>query len=166
MNKSAVISECGLYRYELRRTWNADKTWVLFICLNPSKADEEQEDNTSRVCINYAKRWGYGGLVIANLFAYRSTDPGNLYKVLDPVGPENDDYLKRLSSEASETICAWSDDGSFASSNGMTSDPFSYEDFEATRGQLVREIHQSLTEDACQLLVSFKEGTPDCLYIL
>ena len=43
----------------------------------------------------------------------------------------------------------------------MTSDPFSYEDFEATRGQLVREIHQSLTENDRKLLISFKEGAPD-----
>ena len=113
MEKSAVISECGLYRYELRRIWDADKPWVLFICLNPSTADHEAEDNTSRVCINYAKRWGFGGLVIANLFAYRSTDPANLYKASDPVGAENDEHLKRLSNDASETVCAWSDDGGY-----------------------------------------------------
>ena len=113
LNNSAVISECGLYRYELRRTWGADKAWVLFVCLNPSTADHEAEDNTSRICINYAKRWGFGGLVIANLFAYRSTDRSKIYEVSDPVGLENDDYLKRLSSEASETVCAWSDDGGY-----------------------------------------------------
>ena len=113
MEKSAVISECGLYRYELRRTWDSEKDWVLFICLNPSTADHEAEDNTSRVCINYAKRWGYGGLVIANLFAYRSTDPSELYKVSDPVGKDNDKYLKRLSCDASDTVCAWSDDGGY-----------------------------------------------------
>ena len=113
MEKSAVISECGLYRYELRRVWDTNRPWVLFICLNPSTADHEAEDNTSRVCINYAKRWGYGGLVIANLFAYRSTDPSELYKVSDPVGSDNDKYLRKLSGEASETVCAWSDDGGF-----------------------------------------------------
>ena len=113
MEKSAVISECGLYRYELRRVWDTNRPWVLFICLNPSTADYEAEDNTSRVCINYAKRWGYGGLVIANLFAYRSTDPSELYKVSDPVGSDNDKYLRKLGGEASETVCAWSDDGGY-----------------------------------------------------
>lgn len=113
MQKSAIISECENYRYELKRTWDTSKPWVLFICLNPSTADQEEDDNTSRVCINYAKRWGYGGLVIANLFAYRSTDKSVLYKVSDPVGLENDGYLKRLSQEASETVCAWTDDGAF-----------------------------------------------------
>jgi len=113
MQKSAIISECGMYRYELKRIWDDSKPWVLFICLNPSTADHEEEDNTSRVCINYAKRWGYGGLVIANLFAYRSTDKSVLYQVSDPVGPENDQHLQRLSEEAVETVCAWTDDGAF-----------------------------------------------------
>jgi len=113
LERSAVISECKLYRYELSRVWDSDKPWVLFICLNPSTADHEVEDNTSRVCINYANRWGYGGLVIANLFAYRSTDPSELYKVSDPVGKDNDKYLKQLSGEASETVCAWGDDGGY-----------------------------------------------------
>jgi len=45
--------------------------------------------------------------------------------------------------------------------SGMTSDPFSYGDFEATREQLVSEIHQSLTENDRKLLISFKEGAPD-----
>ena len=113
MKKSAIISECGLYRYELKRTWDDTKPWVLFVCLNPSTADHQTDDNTSRVCINYAKRWGYGGLVIANLFAYRSTDKSYLYKVTDPVGPDNDKHLARLSNSAIETVCAWTDDGAY-----------------------------------------------------
>ena len=113
MKKSAIISSCKKYRYELRRVWDPSMPWVLFVCLNPSTADHESEDNTSRVCINYAKRWGYGGLVIANLFAYRSTDKSKLYLVDDPVGPDNDKHLERLSAEATETVCAWTDDGAF-----------------------------------------------------
>lgn len=113
MKQSAIISRCGLYRYELRRVWDASKPWVLFICLNPSTADREHEDRTSQVCINYAKRWGYGGLVIANLFAYRSTDPSALKKVADPIGKDNDKHLKRLSRHAEETVCAWSNDGGY-----------------------------------------------------
>jgi len=113
MQKSAIISDCKKYRYELRRTWDPIKPRVLFICLNPSTADCELEDNTSRVCINYAKRWGYGGLVIANLFAFRSTDNSKLYLVNDPVGSENDKHIKRLSDEAVETICAWGNEGGY-----------------------------------------------------
>jgi hypothetical protein len=85
----------------------------MFVCLNPSTADAETEDNTSRVCINYAKRWDYGSLLIVNLFAYRSTDQSALYNVADPIGPENDDWLKKLQSEAALVVCAWSDTGAY-----------------------------------------------------
>lgn len=128
MQKSAVISQCGEYRYELRRIWNEAKCSVLFICLNPSTADHEQEDNTSRVCINYAKRWDYGGLVIANLFAYRATDPARLRDVDDPVGSENDRLLRKLINETSLTVCAWSNHGGYLNRDktvlGLIKSPF------------------------------------------
>ena len=113
MKTSAVISSCRKYRYELRRIWDETASLVLFICLNPSTADEETEDNTSRICINYARRWGYGGLLVGNLFAYRSTDKNVIYRITDPVGPENDDWLQKLRSEASLVVCAWGDAGGY-----------------------------------------------------
>jgi hypothetical protein len=111
MKTSAVISGCQQYRYELRRSWDVSKPSVLFIGLNPSTADASVDDNTSRVCINYAKRWGFGGLLLGNLFAYRSTDPRLLRDAADPVGPENDEWLARLCSEAGLVICAWGNGG-------------------------------------------------------
>ena len=113
MKKSAVISQCQSYRYELRRVWDETKPLVLFIGLNPSTADAEVEDNTSRVCANYAKRWGYGGLLLGNLFAFRSTDQAGLFKATDPIGPENDAALARLQQEAALVVCAWSGSGSY-----------------------------------------------------
>lgn len=111
MKLHAVISDCGRYRYELRRTWDASRPSVLFIGLNPSTADASSEDNTSRVCINYAKRWGFGSLLLGNLFAYRSTDPAMLREVADPVGPDNDAWLARLAREAGLVVCAWGNAG-------------------------------------------------------
>jgi hypothetical protein len=113
MKTSAVISQCRKYRYELRRVWDETAPLILFICLNPSTADEKVEDNTSRICINYAKRWGSGGLLVGNLFAYRSTDQDILFRVADPVGPENDEWLQKLESEAVLVVCAWSDTGGY-----------------------------------------------------
>lgn len=111
MKTSATISSCQQYRYELRRIWDDAKPKVMFVCLNPSTADSSADDNTSRVCINYAKRWGYGGLLLANLFAYRSTDPTALFQLDDPVGPENDAWIRKLQDEAKLVVCAWSDLG-------------------------------------------------------
>lgn len=113
MKKSAVISDCGHYRYVLRRVWDESKTLILFIALNPSTADGEKDDNTSRVCINYAKRWGYGGLLLGNLFAYRSTEREKLYGAADPVGPDNDGWLKELRDEAGAVVCAWGRAGGY-----------------------------------------------------
>ncbi|AAZ97163.1 conserved hypothetical protein [Thiobacillus denitrificans ATCC 25259] len=113
MIQTAIISDCQQYRYELRRVWDDTKPLALFIGLNPSTADAETDDNTSRVCINYAKRWGYGGLLLGNLFAFRSTDQSALYTASDPVGSDNDAWLRRLQAEAAIVICAWSATGSY-----------------------------------------------------
>lgn len=111
MIRSAEISDCGKFRYELRRVWDKNKPLVLFVGLNPSTADGQEDDNTSKKCIAYAKSWGYGGLVMANLFALRSTDPAALWTADDPVGPKNDAWLKKLIGSASKVVCAWGSAG-------------------------------------------------------
>jgi hypothetical protein len=101
---SAVISDCGRYRYELVRIWG-DGPLLEFIMLNPSKADDRINDPTIRRCIAFAKAWGYGGIVVRNLFAWRATNPAELVNIDDPVGPLNRDYLSR--DDADCTIAAW-----------------------------------------------------------
>lgn len=117
MEKSAVISDCKTFRYSLSRTWDSQLLPVLFIGLNPSWADAEKEDNTLRVCISYAQRWGYGGVLIGNLFAYRSPDPSDLYSASDPVGPGNDAAIQELQNQAALTVCAWGAPGKFMGRN-------------------------------------------------
>ena len=70
MEKRAIISECNRYRYQLHRTWDKEKDKVLFIMLNPSTADSDNDDLTTIRCINYAKKWGYGGLMIGNIYPF------------------------------------------------------------------------------------------------
>ncbi|MBK8271403.1 MAG: DUF1643 domain-containing protein [Planctomycetes bacterium] len=65
----------------------------MFIGLNPSTADETQDDPTVRRCIRYAQSWGYGALCMTNIFAYRSTDPLVMKRFDDPIGPKNDTAL-------------------------------------------------------------------------
>ena len=113
MNKAALLSQCQTYRYELRRVWDSSSPLVLFVGLNPSTADAEVEDRTSRVCIGYAQRWGFGGLLLGNLFAFRSTEQSGLFAAADPVGPDNDVALERLQNEASLVVCAWSGSGAY-----------------------------------------------------
>lgn len=104
---SAVLSPCEQYRYVLEREWDAGLPVVLFIALNPSTADAANDDATVRRCIGFARTWGFGKLVIANLFALRSSDPSVLVGHVDPIGPGNDEWLVRLSSSYDLTIAAW-----------------------------------------------------------
>lgn len=105
---SAIISDCGKYRYVLRRDPDllADRAPALFVMLNPSKADAEQDDPTIRRCKNFAKLWGCAGLIVVNLYAFRATDPKELWKAEDPVGPENDFHLSNQLF-AGDVVCAW-----------------------------------------------------------
>ena len=111
MLKNAILSADRKYRYILSRTWDETKPTVLFIGLNPSTADEEIDDPTIRKCINYAKSWGYGKILMPNLFAFRSTDPNNLKHELDPVGSENNTYILKSASKADLVIACWGNPG-------------------------------------------------------
>lgn len=109
----AVISDCERYRYSLERDlppWRSD--WpgigtVLFVMLNPSRADAELDDPTIRRCIAFGSSWNFRRLTVANVYALRSTNPGKLGLVEDPVGPLCDYWLERLAREANEVVVAW-----------------------------------------------------------
>jgi hypothetical protein len=104
----ADIDPTGTYRYDLRRSWGDDGFKVVnFIMLNPSTADASEDDPTIRRCIGFAKSWGYGGLVVTNLFALRSTDPKRIYHHADPIGPLNNFYIARWAGGADLVVAAW-----------------------------------------------------------
>lgn len=103
---SATLSLCGRYRYTLTRRW--DERFILnIVMLNPSTADAHADDPTIRRCIAFAKEWGYGSVVVTNLFAYRATDPRELLNVADPVGTENRAHLVAIARGAAKVVCAW-----------------------------------------------------------
>lgn len=111
MTKAATLSPCRRYRYELWRRWS-DAPPVVFIGLNPSTADETQDDATIRKCIAYAKKWGHGALCMVNLFAFRATQPKDMLAEDDPVGPDNDRVLQSLAWGCPVVIAAWGAHGS------------------------------------------------------
>ena len=93
IEKGAQFSPCKKYRYALWRTWNQDDGHVMFIGLNPSTADEFTDDPTERRCMGFARRWGFGGIYMMNLFAFRATNPLDLLFQHDPTGSENNQML-------------------------------------------------------------------------
>jgi len=111
VNKNATFSDCRKYRYTLSRTWNGKKKTILFIGLNPSTANEKIDDPTIRRCINYAQNWGYGSLLMVNLFAYRATMPSELKNVKNPIGNDNDLHIIELSKKADIAVAAWGNEG-------------------------------------------------------
>ena len=102
----AELSPDGLYRYTLTREWD-DGRCVAWLMFNPSTADADQDDATIRKCVGFSKFWGYGRLVVVNLFAIRSRDPKSVARVVDPIGPLNDYWIKEATSECREVVCAW-----------------------------------------------------------
>lgn len=90
----ATFSNCRKWRYTLYRTWDKFKPVCMFIGLNPSTADEFVNDPTINRCMLFAQRWGYGQLIMTNIFSFRATDPRIMKQCPDPIGPDNDYWLK------------------------------------------------------------------------
>ena len=109
----ATFSTCRTFRYTLCRIWNANVPPLLCILLNPSTADEVKNDPTVERCERRAISGGFGGLIVCNAFALRSTDPGVLRTVVDPVGPDNDDAILKMAKMAGQVVCGWGTHGNF-----------------------------------------------------
>ena len=106
----AVYSPDSQYRYALTRIW-ASGPRVLFVMLNPSTATEVQNDPTVERCERRARALGFGSFAVANIFAFRATDPRVMRAAMDPVGPQNDTTSLGLSALADQIICAWGSHG-------------------------------------------------------
>ncbi len=111
----AIFSEDGAHRYRLSREWLIGAGSIAFIMLNPSTADASINDPTVKRCMGFAQDWGYKRLVVGNIFAFRTTQPYDLLRADDPIGPENDDHLIGIVEEANLVVCAWGGHGMFHS---------------------------------------------------
>lgn len=102
----AFYSDCETYRYLLTRRWGEGGE-LLYILLNPSTATEKRNDPTIERCERRARMLGFGGFSVANLFAFRATDPRDLKRALEPAGPDNDAVLMRAAAAARMVLCGW-----------------------------------------------------------
>lgn len=120
---SAWISPCERYRYRLSRWWTAKPTgpWCLWVMLNPSTADDREDDQTISTITSKTWHWAntyqllepwlripdFSGFHVVNLYAWRATDPMELLKAEDPIGPENDQHIQELARDAAMIVAAW-----------------------------------------------------------
>jgi hypothetical protein len=120
MKTAAEFSADRRYRWWLSREWDEGGTWCAFIGLNPSTADENADDPTIRRCINFARSWGHNGLLMLNLYAYRATDPREMWdaqnKGISISGVQNyfSDLILRPTTQfpqVSRLIAAWGTGG-------------------------------------------------------
>lgn len=108
---TAVYSDCERYRYLLTRTWDPAGKRALFIMLNPSTATEIQNDPTVERCERRARTLGFGAFRVCNIFAWRDTDPRQMRRAVDPVGPENDAAILQSCPWADQIVAAWGTHG-------------------------------------------------------
>jgi len=123
MKRETVFSPCRKWRYTLWRDFETEflfeggnrmeNGFAQFIGLNPSTADENQDDPTLRRCIQFAKDWGFGALCMTNAFAWRDTLPSNMKKARDPIGCDNTNQIRAIAEHAGIIIAAWGRDGDF-----------------------------------------------------
>jgi len=102
-----LVAQNDEYRYRLSRTWDGAKPFALFVLMNPSTADPNSDDPTVAKCCRFAQAWGYGGIVVANTFAYRCTDQKRLLEIADPIGAENDKHIIETAKKAAIVVFAY-----------------------------------------------------------
>lgn len=120
MHNDCSFSACRGYRYTLLHQWDElfDRRRALFICLNPSTADEWQLDPTLTRIKSFCERMGANEFLMLNIFAYRATAPKDMMAVEDPVGPDNDMHIQQavrhayaLNQGSLDIICGWGNHG-------------------------------------------------------
>lgn len=107
LEANAVFSPCRTWRYTLIRKWDTTKPAIAFIGLNPSIANEDRLDNTTKKCVAWARRDGFGSYVMLNLFGIVSTDPFGIRTADDPNGPENDAWIEKTLRQSQTVVFCW-----------------------------------------------------------
>lgn len=107
MTRSAIFSECGLYRYVLEHDFERSGPVISLGMVNPSKADGQANDSTMTRVDRFAARLGASKVVVWNKFALIDKDVRALRVAPDPIGPENDAYIAQAIQGADIHIVAW-----------------------------------------------------------
>jgi hypothetical protein len=149
-DNGAILSKDFLYRYKLTRRVNTGNDKIAWIMLNPSKADALLDDATIRRVCRFSRSWGFSLVEVYNLFAFRATNPANLWKVPDPIGPVNMEYLKAIPRDV-RIVAAWGNVGASSAKR--------FGCYETWKTQ-VAEVKKLLTARGCVCLGLTRDGHP------
>jgi len=111
MKTNAIFSEDGSCRYLLSKQWGSKKEKILFIGLNPSHLKNGESNPTINRLVGFAKRWGFDGFYLCNLFSFCTPNPKELFSVQDPVGKDNDSYIVKYLSRSSICVLVYGNQG-------------------------------------------------------
>ena len=95
-------------RYSLKREWDKSKNKILYIMLNPSLADDKNDDPTIRRLINFTKKFNSGGFLVGNIFTTITTNPKELDKSKG-ISDKNFEELIKLINKVDQIVYAWGD---------------------------------------------------------
>lgn len=111
MTFSATFSDDGVYCYRSSYKWDQDLPALCFVMMNPALSGSEPgKDATIKRCIKFAKREGFGSIIVVNLYAMRSTNPNRLLTADDPEGPENVRVMAECLTPGRRVVAAWGGD--------------------------------------------------------
>lgn len=91
----ADFSSDSTYRYALWRVWEQDSAGgnLALFGVNPSVANEWENDMTITKGCGFAKLWGHGGMYMFNMYGFVATNPLDMFQTTDPIGPRNDESI-------------------------------------------------------------------------
>ena len=106
MIREAEFSIDKKERYSLKREWDKSKNKILYIMLNPSFADDKNDDPTIRRLINFTKKFNYGGFLVGNIFTTITPNPKELDKSKG-ISDKNFEELIKLINKVDQIVYAW-----------------------------------------------------------
>ena len=95
-------------RYSLKREWDKSKNKILYIMLNPSLADDKNDDPTIRRLVSFTKKYNYGGFLVGNIFTTITPNPKEIDKSKG-ISDKNFEKLLKLINKVDQIVYAWGD---------------------------------------------------------
>ena len=106
MIREAKFCEAKKNRYFLKREWDSSKGLLLYIMLNPSMADDKNDDPTIRRLINFTKKFNYGGFLVGNIFTKITPNSKEVDKSRGMTNKNFKEVLK-LINKVDQIVYAW-----------------------------------------------------------